>query len=165
MPVKPAVSPPPEADIMKGAVISGIINAVINGAIQWYLLKDHAPLPLTVDGITNDEHTVFGAAVPLAVSLAMILTAVAYKTVKAPKPPFFPSFLWMTIKHGFFALGVIITFAVLWQRYLGSISVSLVTAVVILGLVAGLVSAMVNYMTIRAAVAEVMGSESSARVG
>ncbi|MEE4162505.1 MAG: hypothetical protein V2I25_08330, partial [Woeseiaceae bacterium] len=122
-------------------------------AIQWYLLADHAPLPLTVDGITNDEHTVFGAAVPLAVSLAMILTAVAYTTVKAAKPPFFPVFLWMTIKHGFFALGVIITFAVLWQRILGSIEVSLGAAVVILGLVAGAVSAMVNYMTIRAAVA------------
>jgi hypothetical protein len=139
--------------IAKGAVLSGVINAVINGAIQWYLLAGHAPLPLTVDGITNDEHTVFGAAVPLAVSLAMILTAVAYKTVKPPKPPFYPVFLWMTIKHGFFALGVIITFAVLWQRMLGSIVVPLAAAVVILGLVAGVVAAMVNYMTIRAAAA------------
>ena len=60
--------------ILKGAVLSGIINAVINGGIQWYLLADSADLPLTVDGITNEETTVFGAAVPLAVSLAMILT-------------------------------------------------------------------------------------------
>jgi hypothetical protein len=140
-----------DATILKGAVISGIINAVINGAIQWYLLAGHAPLPLTVDGITSEEHTVFGAAVPLAVSLAMILTAVAYKTVKASKPPFYPTFLWMTVKHGFFALGVVITFAVLWQRMFGSILVPLSAAVLILGLVSGLVAAMVNYMTIRAA--------------
>lgn len=139
--------------IIQGAVLSGVINAVINGAIQWFLLADKGPLPLTVDGISNDEHTVFGAAVPLAVSLAMILTAVAYKTVKAPKPPFYPTFLWMTVKHGFFALGVIITFAVLWQRFAGSIVVSLPMAVVILGLVAGVVSGIVNYMTIKAAVA------------
>ncbi|MEE4161025.1 MAG: hypothetical protein V2I25_00865, partial [Woeseiaceae bacterium] len=66
----PAASMPTEPEILKGAALSGVINAIINGAIQWYLLADHAPLPLTVDGITNDEHTVFGAAVPLAVSLA-----------------------------------------------------------------------------------------------
>jgi hypothetical protein len=137
--------------ILKGSVLTGVINAAINGGIQWYLLKGHAPLPLTVDGITNDEHTVFGAAVPLAVSLAMILTAVAYLTVKFPKPPFLPGFLWMTVKHGFFALGLVVTFAVFWQRMFGSIEVSLATAVLTLGVVAGLVSGVVNYMTISAA--------------
>jgi hypothetical protein len=145
-------SVPTDSAIAKGATLSGIINALINGAIQWYLLADYASLPLTVDGITNEEHTVFGAAVPLAVSLAMILTAVAFMTVKAPKPPFYPTFLWMTVKHGFFALGVIVTFAVLWQRTFGSILVPLPVAVLILALVAGLVAAMVNYMTMRAAV-------------
>jgi hypothetical protein len=139
-------------EIIKGAAISGVINAVINGGIQWMLLKGHSPIPLTVDGITNDEHTVFGAAVPLAVSLAMILTAVAYSTVKKPRPPFYPTFLWMTVKHGFFALGMIVTFAVFWQRMMGSIDVSLTAAVIILGVVAGVVSAVVNFMTITAAV-------------
>jgi hypothetical protein len=80
------------------------------------------------------------------------LTAVAFMTVKAPKPPFYPTFLWMTVKHGFFALGVIVTFAVLWQRMFGSILVPLSVAVLILALVAGLVAPMVNYMTMRAAV-------------
>ena len=139
---------PSPSSVAQGAIISGVINAIINGAIQWYLLSGHAPLPLTVDGISSDEHTVFGAAVPLAVSLAMILTAVAYTTIKPPKPRFYPVFLGMTIKHGFFALGVIITFAVLWQRLLGSILVPLAVAVIILGLVAGVVAAIVNYMTI-----------------
>lgn len=146
-------SPQPDVAVAKGAALSGVINAVINGAIQWYLLADRAPLPMTVDGITNDEHTVLGAAVPLAVSLAMILTAVAYLTVKQPKPPFLPAFLWLTVKHGFFALGVVVTFAVIWQRVFGSVVVSLASAVVILGVIAGLVAAMVNYMTIRAATA------------
>lgn len=137
--------------ILKGALLAGAINAVINGAIQWYLLSGHGPLALTVDAITNDQHTVFGSAVPLAVSLAMILTAVAYSTVKGTKPPFYPTFLWMTVKHGFFALGVLITFAVLWQRLFGTIVVPLPVGVVILALVAGSVSVIVNYMTIRAA--------------
>lgn len=139
--------------VLKGAVLSGVINAVINGGIQWYLLAEHERLPLTVDAITNSEHTILGAAVPLAVSLAMILTAVAYTTVKGSKPPFYPTFLWMTVKHGFFALGIIVTLAVLWQRIAGSVVVSLPVGVLILALVAGLVSGVVNYMTIRAATA------------
>jgi len=149
----PETGPADPAEILKGALLSGAINAVINGAIQWYLLAGKGALPLTVDGITNDEHTVFGAAVPLAVSLAMILTAVAYTTVKGPKPRFYPAFLWLVVKHGFVALGMAITFAVLWQRIFGSLIVSLPVAVVILGLVAGAAAAIVNYMTIRAATA------------
>lgn len=147
-----SASAPHASKIAIGAAITGVINGLINGAIQWYLLAGHDPLPLTVDCISNDEHTVFGAAVPLAVSLAMILTAVAYTTVKPPRPPFYPTFLWMTVKHGFFALGVIVTFAVLWQRIVGSVIVSLPVGVVMLGLVAGVVAATVNYMTIRATV-------------
>ena len=88
--------------ILKGAIIGGIINAVINGAIQFYLLRDHAPVPLTVDGITNDTHTVFGSAVPLAVSLAMILTVIGYLTLKGVKRPFWPDVMWLTLKHGMF---------------------------------------------------------------
>jgi ABC-type branched-subunit amino acid transport system permease subunit len=60
----------------------------------------------------------------------------------------------MTIKHGFFALGVIVTFAVLWQRSVGTILVSLPIAVLILGLVAGVVAGVVNFMTVRAAAVE-----------
>jgi len=146
-----AVTEQTDKDIVKGAALSGAINATINGGIQWYLLGDHAPLPMTVDGITNDEHTVFGAAVPLAVTLAMILTAIAYKTDKRTKPPFFPTALWLTVKHGFFTLGILVTFAVFWQRLFGSIFVSLPVAVLILAVLAGVVAFMVNYMTARAA--------------
>ncbi|NJN63987.1 MAG: hypothetical protein HC882_03320 [Acidobacteria bacterium] len=39
-----------------------------------------------------------------------------------------------------------------WQRIFGSIMVSLAAAVAILAIVAGLVAAIVNHMTIRAAV-------------
>jgi hypothetical protein len=81
----------------------------------------------------------------------MILTAIAYKTDKRTKPPFFPTGVWLTVKHGFFTLGIIVTFAVFWQRLLGSIFVSLPVAVLILGTLAGVVAFTVNYMTARAA--------------
>ena len=141
-----------DSKILGGAVISGVTNGLINGAIQWYLLKGRASIPLSVDGITNDEQTVLGTAVPLVVSLAMILTVVAYLTLKAPRRRFLPGVLWLTIKHGVFAFGLIVAGAVTWQRLMGTVEVSLGAAVIILGAIAGIVGGLVNYMTIHASV-------------
>lgn len=143
-------SAPPETQILQGAVTTGISNAVINGAIQWFLLRGQVSIPLSVDGITNDQQTVFGTAVPLAVSIAMILTVVAYLLLKAPKRRFMPDVLWLTVKHGLFAFGLSVSAAVVWQRLMGTVPVSLATAVVLLGVVSGLVGGMIQFMTIRA---------------
>lgn len=140
----PAGSP----EILKGAVLTGVINAMINGAIQAYLLRGKGPIPLSVDAISAGTHTVLASAVPLAVSLAMILTAVAHWTLKAPKKPFLPVTLWLVVKHGLFAFGAVVAAAVVWQRAAGTVEVSVATAVVLLGAVAGIVAAVVNYMTI-----------------
>lgn len=136
--------------ILRGAVVTGVINALINGVIQLFFLWGHTPIPLSVDAITNDANTVLGAAVPLAVTLAMILTVIAYLTLKAPKRPFLPSGLWLTIKHGVFTFGLVVLAAVIWQRLMGTVSVSLITAVIVLAVIAGLVAGVVNFMTIRA---------------
>ncbi len=140
------------ATVLRGAVTGGLINACINGAIQWFSLRDRASIPLSVDAITNAEQTVLGMAVPLAVSISMILTVIAYVTLKVPKQPFWPSVLWLTIKHGLFVFGLIVASAVVWQRSMGSVTVSLATAVIVLGVLAGGVGATVNYMTIHASV-------------
>jgi hypothetical protein len=140
------------SDIQKGAAINGLINAVINGAIQYFILRGSVPIPLSVDSIGTETHTVLGSSVPLAVSLAMILTAVAHWTTKGPKKPFFPTTLWLVIKHGLFAFGTVVAAAVIWQRTIGTVEVGLGVAVLVLGIVAGLVAAIVNYMTISAIV-------------
>jgi hypothetical protein len=140
------------SDIQKGAVVSGLINAAINGAIQYFLLRGSVPIPISVDSIGTETHTVLGSSVPLAVSLAMILTAVAHWTTKGPKKPFIPTTLWLVIKHGLFAFGTVVAAAVIWQRTVGTVEVGLGTAVLVLGIVAGLVAAIVNYMTISAIV-------------
>ena len=145
-------NPVTRSDIQKGAAISGVINAVINGAIQYFILRGSVPIPLSVDSIGTETHTVLGSSVPLAVSLAMILTAVAHWTTKGPKKPFFPTTLWLVIKHGLFAFGTIVAAAVIWQRTVGTVEVGLGTAVLLLGIVAGLIAAIVNYMTISAIV-------------
>jgi len=141
---------PPQ--IVKAAVISGVVNAVINGAIQFFMLRGHDSIPMSVDAISAGTHTVLGSAVPLAVSLAMILTAVAHWTLKAPKKPFVPTTLWLVVKHGIFAFGALVAGAVVWQRVVGTVEVSVATAVVVLGAVAGLVATLVNYQTLSAVV-------------
>ncbi|GEM_PF-4763420 len=41
--------------LLKGAVITGIINAIINGGIQYFFLKGNSSIPISVDSITNDS--------------------------------------------------------------------------------------------------------------
>lgn len=135
-------------NLMRGALMGGIINAIINGGINWFQVKGKTDLYLTVDAITNTEHTVLGGAVILAASLAAILTMISYFTVKSPqKPPFYPKALLLTVKNTFFAFGVMVTISILIQRFAGSIAVTPFTSIVIVGLVAGVVAGVVDYMT------------------
>lgn len=141
-----------KSEILKGAVITGVINAFINGGIQYFFLKGKDAIPISVDSITNNDQTVLGTAVTLAITLGMILTVVAYFNIKDEKAPFFPKVLWLTIKHGFFTFGVVTSLAVLWQRYAGTVEVSLINALIIIGIIAGIVSGVVNYLTIKACI-------------
>jgi lysylphosphatidylglycerol synthetase-like protein (DUF2156 family) len=134
--------------LMKGAITTGIINAIINGGVQYFLLNDKEVIPISVDAITNTEVTVLGTAVSLAITLSIILTLIGYFTVKGEKVKFFPTAFWLTIKHGFFIFGVITSVAVLWQRYMGTIEVSLIWGLVIIGIITGIVSAVINYLTL-----------------
>lgn len=135
-------------NLMKGALMGGLINAIINGGINWFQVKGKTDLYLTVDAITNTEHTVLGGAVMLAASLAAILTMISYFTVKSPhKPPFYPKALLLTVRNAFFAFGVMVTISILIQRIAGSVAVSPFTSIVIVGLVAGVVAGVVDYMT------------------
>ncbi|RYM34948.1 hypothetical protein ERX46_06130 [Brumimicrobium glaciale] len=135
--------------ILKGAITTGVINAIINGGIQYFLLNDKEVIPISVDAITNTEVTVLGTAVSLAITLSIILTLIGYFTLKGEKVKFFPTAFWLTIKHGFFTFGVITSVAVLWQKYMGTVEVSLIWGLVIIGVITGIVSAVINYLTLK----------------
>jgi hypothetical protein len=135
--------------LVQGAAIGGIINGIINGGIQWFTFREYASIPVSVDAITNDEVTVLGSAVHLSLTLAMILTMVAFFSIKKERRPSTSKKLWMTLKHGFFTFGVITAISVLWQYYVGTLAVSALTATVIVGLVAGAVAAIINYLTLK----------------
>jgi hypothetical protein len=135
-------------ELKKGAIIGGVINGIINGFINWFTVKDQTSLILTDNMISSTEHTVFAGAVPLAVSLAFILTSIAYFTSKLPnKPSYFPRVFLMALKHSFFAFGIVVAVAIMIQRFGGSISVTPFHSAVISGIIAALVGGIVNYLT------------------
>ena len=135
--------------LLKGALISGVINGIINGGIQWFSFKKYDRIPVSVYSITNDTLTVLGNAVHLAITLAMILTFVAYFSIKKDKRPTWGKLIWLILKHGFFTFGVVTALSVLWQYYAGTVEVSPLAATVIVGLIAGVVAMAVNYLTLR----------------
>ncbi len=135
--------------LLKGAIISGIINAIINGGIQYFFLKELSRIPISVDSITNNDQTVLGTAVSLSITLAVILTLVGYFGIKGEKKKFFPHTFGLSLKHGFFTFGVLTSLSVLWQNYVGTVEVSLITALIIIGIIAGIVSGVVNYLTLK----------------
>ncbi|MCU0358855.1 MAG: hypothetical protein MUE95_14905 [Cyclobacteriaceae bacterium] len=136
-------------EIKKGAAINGVANAVINGIINWFLLDKTQPtVLLTDDHISSTAHTVFAGAVPLAVSLAFILTSIAFFQTKTQiKPPYFPTVFGKALKHSVYAFGLVTIFAILLHRFAGSIEVNLPVAAIIAGIIAGIVAAIVDYET------------------
>ncbi|MBZ0246034.1 MAG: hypothetical protein K8H85_08810 [Cyclobacteriaceae bacterium] len=135
-------------ELLKGALITGAVNS----GIQYFLLKDHAPIAISVDSITNTDHTVLGSAVALVITLSMISTIIGYFNIKVEKVAFYPTIFWLTIKHGFFTFGVVTSLAVLWQNYMGTVEVSLIFALIIIGVIASIVSGVINYLTLNKSV-------------
>lgn len=133
-------------ELFQGAVFTGLINAVINGVINWFTLDKSGSIPITQDTISTSEYSVFSGAVPLAVSLAFILSTVAYFTVRnSQKPPYFPTIFWLALKHSIYAFGLVALAGLLWQKFVGSIAVSPFIAAFITGCIAGICGGLVDY--------------------
>jgi len=137
-------------DIAQTAISTGVLNALINGIINWFMVRGKTELFLTADSISSKENTVLGGAVILATSLAIILTSIGYFTFKsAKKPPYFPKGFMLTLKNAFFTFGVITSLSILLQRFAGSIAVAPISSAIIVAFIAGLVAGIIDYLTIK----------------
>lgn len=137
-------------DVAQTSITTGVLNALINGIINWFLVKGKTEIFLTVDSISNKENTVMGSAVILATLMAIILTIIAYFTFKsANKPPYFPKGFMLTLKNAFFTFGVITSMSILLQRFAGSIAVAPITSAITVATIAGLVAGIIDYLTIK----------------
>jgi hypothetical protein len=145
--------PTGKASLAKGAVINGVANGIINGVIQWFSFRDFESVPISVDSITNQEFTVLGSAVHLAVTLSMVLTFIAYFSIKKSRRPKITKFVWLIIKHGFFTFGVATGLSVLWQYNFGTVEVGPLIGTILVAIIAGIVAGVVNYLTLKPYVA------------
>jgi hypothetical protein len=66
------------SEIRKEAITSGMINAVVNGVIGWFMFRGKDAVPLTIDTISAHEKTVFSTGVMTAFILSIILGAIAF---------------------------------------------------------------------------------------
>lgn len=136
-------------ELVRASIGPAVSNGIINGGIQYFLLKDKVPLRISGDSISNSGQTVLSTAVLLTVILSMILTLVTYFIIKEDKVSFIPTGLWLIIKHGFLTFCVVTALAILWERWVGSFEVSLLVGVLVVGAIAALVAGVINYFTLR----------------
>jgi len=146
---------------LQDSLIPGAINAVINGAIAYSGFKAETSIPMTLDLISSEQHTVWGQGVTLAFALGVILSIITAKVfgkhaakadpalgARVQRPLSFV--LRVAIGNAFALFGWFVALAVLWQRLLGSIEVSPVVAAVLVGLLAGVITMIVEVRTKRA---------------
>lgn len=146
---------------VQDALVPAAINAVINGGIAYWGFKGEAAIPLTLDLISSKQHTVWGQGVMLAFALGLILSIITAKTfvkhaaradaalgARLRRP--MPFILKVAIGNAFALFGWFVALAVLWQRLLGTIEVSPVLAAVLVGLLAGIITVIVDVRTKRA---------------
>jgi len=147
--------------IQKDAIISGVINAVINGVIGWFMFRGKSSVPLTIDTISAHEKTVFSTGVMTAFLLSVILGAIAFFTfAKKAKDlqlasnelldrPFFFFGVRTIAFYSLFAFGTAALVALFVQKFLGSVMVTPVIAAVLLGIIAGLAAWFINAAVMR----------------
>lgn len=142
--------------IQKEALVSGILNMVINAAIGWFMFRAQDTIPLTVDSISAHEKTVFSTGVMTALMLSLILGAIAFFTFGkkakslslAPDAlldrPFFFFGIRIILFYSLFAFGTTALIALFLQKFVGVILVSPITAALVLGLIAGIAAWFIN---------------------
>lgn len=141
------------------SLIPAALNTIINGGIAYAGFKSAESIPLTLDLISSEQHTVWGQGVTLAFALGIILSIVTAKVFAnhaikidpslAPflRQPIFPVVMRIAINNGASLFGWFVALAILWQRMVGSISVTPMTAAALVGILAGVITVIVEVRT------------------
>jgi hypothetical protein len=145
---------------------SAVINGVINGVITWSAFKGHASIPMSMDSIGSPGVTALGNAATVAFTLTFIMTCITFfmfrgaarKSGVAPASltaiRFLPTGLQIALANTLLALGGFTATAVLWQRFVGTVTVGPVAATLVVAVVATAATAFAETRTKRALLAE-----------
>jgi hypothetical protein len=136
-------------DIVKASLIQVGVNTVINGAINYFMIRAKDLHAITADSVTAGNETVIGHAVCSAVILAVIFTLLGFNSHRKQ----LPGVSWgqagsLAVKNAIYAFGLMVILGVLWQRVFPNATVGTMGAAMIAGLIAGAVSGITHYSTL-----------------
>lgn len=140
---------PAQTEIVKASLIQAGVNTVINGAINYFMIRGKEVHVITTDSISSGNDTVIGHAVFTAVILAVIFTLLGFKSHRKH----LPGVSWrgvgsLAVKNAIYAFGLMVILGVLWQKMFPNVTVGTIGAALIAGLIAGAVSGITNYSTL-----------------
>lgn len=145
---------------VQDSLLPGAINAIINGVIAYFSFRTQDAVPMTLDLISSEQHTVWGEGVTLAFALGAILSIVTAKVfakhvakthaeLSARLQFPIPFLLKVAFGNAIALFGWFVALAVLWQRVIGTVMVGPVMAAILVGLLAGIITVIVEMRTKR----------------
>ena len=140
---------PSQNDIVKASLIQAGVNTVINGVINYFMVRGKDAHLITADSITSGSDTVIGHSIFTAVLLAVIFTLLGFNSQRKH----LPDVTWgqvgrLAVQNAVYAFGLMVILGVLWQKMFPNVSVGTITAATIAGAIAGAVSGITNYCTL-----------------
>ncbi|OFI78007.1 permease [Vibrio cholerae] len=136
-----------------------MINGAINGYIASYHFKGMDSVPMSLNVITNSEVTVWGQAVSLTFGLGIILSLLTSKLflhqlnkshprhVQQLQSGFWSNLVPIAVGQAAALFGWFVALAVIWTKYVGEVSVSSASAVLLVGLFAFIITIAVEVRT------------------
>lgn len=140
---------PSRGDLVKASLIQAGVNTVINGVINYFMIRGNDVHRITGDSITSGNDTVVGHAVFTAVILAVIFTLLGFHSHRKQ----LPGVTWrevgdLAVMHAIQAFGLMVILGVLWQKLFPNLGIGTPGAAVIAGGIAGVVVGITHYNTL-----------------
>ncbi|EOW9470068.1 permease [Vibrio cholerae] len=144
---------------VKDSLVGVVINGAINGYIASYHFKGMDSVPMSLNVITNSEVTVWGQAVSLTFGLGIILSLITSKLflhqlnkshpqhVQQLQSGFWSNLVPIAVGQAAALFGWFVALAVIWTKYVGEVSVSSSSAVLLVGLFAFIITIVVEVRT------------------
>ncbi|EPF2548117.1 permease [Vibrio cholerae] len=144
---------------LKDSLVGGMINGAINGYIASYHFKGMDSVPMSLNVITNSEVTVWGQVVSLTFGLGIILSLLTSKLflhqlnkshpqhVQQLQSGFWSNLVPIAVGQAAALFGWFVALAVIWTKYVGEVSVSSASAVLLVGLFAFIITIAVEVRT------------------
>jgi hypothetical protein len=140
---------PAKNEIIKASLIQAGVNTVINGIINYFMIRGKDTHLITADSITSGGDTVIGHAVFTAVILAIIFTLLGFNAHRQQLPNVtWPQAGRLAVKNAIYAFGLIVILGVLWQKLFPNVTIGTIGAALIAGLIAGAVSGITHSSTL-----------------